>query len=260
MDIHAHNRDAWNHESESSDSPWCRPVDAATIDAARQGDWSVILTPNKPVPRNWFGDITGARILCLASGGGQQAPILAAAGAIVTSVDFSPAQLAKDAEIARREGLALDTVEADMTTFSGQVSTGHDLVFNATSNLFSSQILPVWRECSMVLKTGGRLLAGFMNPDFFLFDHDEIDAGGPLTARYPLPFSSARDLPAGRRNDRIRNREAFEHSHSLEEQIGGQIAAGFSVEGFYEDRWSPQATRLDPFMPTSFATLARKRD
>lgn len=258
MNVHDHNRDAWNVESDSGTSEWCQPVDAAAIAAARAGNWSVILTPNKPVPRDWFGEIAGARVLCLASAGGQQAPILAAAGAQVTSVDLSPAQLAKDAEVAAREGLALTTIEADMTDFADAVGDGYDLIFHATSNVFASQLAPVWRDCSAVLKPGGRLLSGFMNPDFFLFDHDDVDAGGPLTARYTLPFQAVRDLPADRREARIRNREALEYSHSLQDQIGGQIGAGFSIEGFYEDRWSAEATRLDPFMPTSFATLARK--
>ncbi|WP_323762193.1 class I SAM-dependent methyltransferase [Maricaulis sp.] len=258
MDVHDHNRDAWNAESDSGTSEWCQPVDAATIDAARSGDWSVILTPNKAVPRDWFGDIAGARVLCLASAGGQQAPILAAAGAEVTSVDLSPAQLAKDAEVAAREHLSLTTVEADMTDFSGAVDRGYDLVFHATSNVFASRLEPVWRNCAAVLRADGRLLSGFMNPDFFLFDHDDVDAGGPLTVRYRLPFEAVRDLPAKLRDARINNRDALEYSHSLQEQIGGQIDAGFSIGGFYEDRWSPDATRLDPYMPTSFATLARK--
>jgi SAM-dependent methyltransferase len=226
--------------------------------AARAGDWSVILTPNKSVPRDWFGNISGARVLCLASAGGQQAPILAAAGAEVTSVDLSPAQLAKDAEVAAREQLSLTTIEADMTDFAGAVDRGYDLIFHATSNVFASRLAPVWRDCAAVLKPGGRLLSGFMNPDFFLFDHDEVDAGGPLTVRHKLPFQAARDLPADLREARIKNREALEYSHSLQDQIGGQIDAGFVIEGFYEDRWSPEATRLAPFMPTSFATLARK--
>jgi SAM-dependent methyltransferase len=258
MNVHDHNRDAWNAESDSGTSEWCQPVDAATIAAARAGDWSVILTPNKSVPRDWFGNISGARVLCLASAGGQQAPILAAAGAEVTSVDLSPAQLAKDAEVAAREQLSLTTIEADMTDFAGAVDRGYDLIFHATSNVFASRLAPVWRDCAAVLKPGGRLLSGFMNPDFFLFDHDEVDAGGPLTVRHKLPFQAARDLPADLREARIKNREALEYSHSLQDQIGGQIDAGFVIEGFYEDRWSPEATRLDPFMPTSFATLARK--
>jgi len=258
MDVHAHNRDAWNAESDSGESEWCQPVETSIIDAARTGNWSVILTPNKPVPAHWFGEVKGARILCLASGGGQQAPVLAAAGADVTSLDLSPAQLAKDAEIARRDGLLLTTIEADMTDFSDRVEGPFDLIFHPASNVFAQHILPVWQECASVLKPGGRLLTGFMNPDYFLFDHDDLDAGGPLTARYRLPFRADRDLPADQQDRRMEASEPFEYSHSLEEQIGGQIAAGFIIEGFYEDRWSVEATPLDPYMPTSFATLARR--
>ena len=47
------------------------------------------------MPRDWFGVLAGARVLALASSGGQQAPLLAAAGAIVTVHDLSAAQLPK---------------------------------------------------------------------------------------------------------------------------------------------------------------------
>ena len=60
---------------------WTRPVSPEETGRGRLGDWSVYLTPNKPVPRDWFGEVEGRDILCLASGGGQQGPILAAAGA-----------------------------------------------------------------------------------------------------------------------------------------------------------------------------------
>ena len=39
------------------------------------------------MPADWFGDLAGAPVLCLASGGGQQGPLLAAAGARVTVFD-----------------------------------------------------------------------------------------------------------------------------------------------------------------------------
>ena len=52
--------------------------------------------------------------------------------------------------------------------------------------------------------------------------------------------------------------EALEFSHSLDEQIGGQLAAGLVVAGFYEDHWSEEATPLNSYMPTSMATLAIK--
>ena len=78
------NRRAWDREVER-DNPWTRPVDGEAIAAARAGNWNVVLTPTKPVPRDWFGDdIAGKKVLCLASGGGQQAPLLAAAGFTIT--------------------------------------------------------------------------------------------------------------------------------------------------------------------------------
>src|SRR5579859_5113386 len=64
MDVATHNRAAWNKESKSG-SRWCQPVNSEEICAARQGIWSVILTPNKGVPSDWFGNLKGKRVLCL---------------------------------------------------------------------------------------------------------------------------------------------------------------------------------------------------
>lgn len=257
-DLFEHNRQAWNRESLVGHSPWVQPVDADTVRRAREGDWQVILTPNRSVPRDWFGDVDGARILCLASGGGQQAPVLAAAGARVISFDASDEQLAKDALVAEREGLPLRTVRGDMADLGCFDDGAFDLVFHPVSNVFVPDVRPVWRECHRVLVPGGRLLAGFMNPDYFLFDHDAIERGEPATVTYPLPYSDVSHLDEARLRQRVEDGEALQFSHTLEVQIGGQIAAGFTITGFYEDRWNAEATRLDRYMPTSMATLARR--
>ena len=253
----SHNRDAWDNQSQG-DSEWCQPVDEATIAAAKDDKWSLILTPLKPVPRDWFGVIKNKKLLCLASGGGQQAPILAAAGADVTSFDLSDEQLEKDRLVARRDSLALSTTQGDMANLSPFEEGYFDLVFHPVSNVFSQDITTVWRECFRVLAPGGRLLSGFMNPDFYLFDHQALDKGGPLLVTYPLPFSDIDDLSASELKILADDKQAFEFSHSLDTQIGGQIAAGFHIAGFYEDRWSDEATRLNKYMPTSMATLAIK--
>jgi hypothetical protein len=54
--------------------------------------------------------LAGIEVLCLASGGGQQGPILAAAGAKVTVFDNSANQLVQDRLVADRDGLTIETV------------------------------------------------------------------------------------------------------------------------------------------------------
>jgi len=256
MDIVAHNRQAWDAEAEAGQSPWTQPVSPDVIAAARTGTWSVILTPLRTVPDGWFGPIQGARLLALASGGGQQAPVLAAAGATVTSFDNSGAQLDKDRAVAEREGLELTCMQGDMADLGALPDDSFDIVFNPVSTVFVPDLEPVWTECRRVLKAGGRLMTGFMNPDFFLFDHEAIDKGGPLEVRHALPYADTTHLDAGALADLARRREALQFGHSLDAQIGGLLRAGFRIEGFYEDRWSDEATPLNAFMPTSFAMLA----
>jgi hypothetical protein len=74
------NQQGWDRRVEEQDV-WTLRVSPEEISRARRGDWSVVLTPNRPVPRAWFGEVADKDVLCLASGGGQQGPILAAAGA-----------------------------------------------------------------------------------------------------------------------------------------------------------------------------------
>ncbi len=258
IDVHRHNRTAWDAESRSGSNPWCQPVAKSTIDEARNGDWDVILTPKKCVPQTWFDGVENKRVLCLASGGGQQVPILAAAGAKVTSFDISEAQLAQDELVAKRDGLDIELIQGDMTDLSCFEVERFELVFHPVSNVFCSDVRRVWHECYRVLATGGRLLSGFMNPCYFLFDHDALEEGGPLVVEHRLPFVEATDLLPHRLEQRLNHPEALEFSHSLDDQIGGQIDAGFVIAGFYEDRWTDEATRLNAYMPTSIATLALK--
>lgn len=114
----AYNRAAWDREVEDSNE-WTQPVGPEAIGRASAGDWSVVLIGYHAVPRDWFpAELVGVEILCLASGGGQQGPVLSAAGAAVTVLDNSPRQLGRDREVATREGLTLRTVLGDMRDLS----------------------------------------------------------------------------------------------------------------------------------------------
>ena len=257
MDVIEHNRRAWNRESRDG-SEWCAPVAPDVIRAARDGIWSVILTPNKSVPPDWLGDIRAKRVLCLASGGGQQAPVLAAAGACVTSFDLSEEQLSKDQEVASRDGLSLLCAQGNMSDLSGFSTESFDLVFHPVSNVFVPDVSAVWRECYRVLKPEGVLLAGFMNPSIFLFNHCEAEKTGSLVVRYPLPYSEPGSLSSGEQARWRESGRPAEFSHSLEAQIGGQLLAGFVLTGLYEDNWSDEATLLNQFAPVAIATRAVK--
>ena len=254
LDVTAHNRQAWDREV-ASGNPWSVPVTPAEIAAARRGEWSVVLTPVKPVPREWFGALAGTRVLCLASGGGQQSPLLAAAGASVTVLDNSPQMLARDGEVARREGLEVRLELGLMTDLSRFADASFDLVFHPVSNLFVPDIQPVWREVARVLAPGGALLAGFANPVLFLFDAGP-EGTGELVLRYKLPFSDLTSLPPAELAERRRKVEPLEFSHSLDEQIGGQLAAGLVLVAMFEDGFPGRS--VDAWTPTFIATRAVK--
>lgn len=257
MDVTQHNRGSWN-EAVKRGNPWSIPVGADEIARARVGDWRVILTPNRAVPAAWFGELRGRDVLGLGSGGGQQVPILAAAGARVTSFDASDAQLALDRQVADREGLAVRLERGDMADLSRFPDESFDLIFHPVSNVFAPDVKPEWRECARVLRPGGRLLAGFMNPTYYWFDHDAAEKSGQLVVKYPLPYSDLTSLTPAERAARIAANEALEFGHSLDDQIGGQLAVGLVVTGFYENDWSDEATPLNRYGPMYLATLARK--
>jgi len=250
-DVTVWNRAAWDREV-ARGNPWTVPVTSEQVAAARRGEWSVVLTPTKPVPRDWFGALAGARVLALASGGGQQAPILAAAGARVTVLDNSPSQLDRDREVAARDGLELRTELGLMTDLSRFADASFDLVFHPVSNLFIPDVRPVWGEAFRVLRPGGRLLAGFANPVLFVFDV-EPDARGEMVARHPIPYADTA-LAGEALEKRLASGEPLEYGHTLADQIGGQTDAGFAITGCFEDGFPEGA--VDRFLPTFIATFA----
>ncbi|NJD57869.1 MAG: SAM-dependent methyltransferase [Anaerolineales bacterium] len=253
MDVSSINRKRWDKQVELG-NPWTIPCSPEIIAAARQGEWSVLLTEQKPVPRRWFpDDLRGLDILCLASGGGQQGPIFASLGANVTVFDLSPRQLEQDRMVARREGLKLVTVEGDMRDLSAFGNECFDLILHPVSNVFCPEVLPVWREAFRVLRKGGVLLAGFDNPCNFIFDFPKAEQG-VFEVKYSLPYDATR-LTEEQRQREFGEDSPLEFSHSLEEQIGGQLQAGFRLLDIYEDG---QNSPLGKFMPGYIATRAVK--
>ncbi|WP_186002040.1 class I SAM-dependent methyltransferase [Corallococcus sp. Z5C101001] len=255
MDVRAYNREAWDREV-GRGNRWTVPVSPEVIAAARRGDWSVVLTPTKPVPRAWFGDLNGRDVLGLASAGGQQCPVLAAAGAHVTVFDNSPAQLRQDREVAEREGLELKLVEGDMKDLSAFADGSFDLIFHPCSNCFVDDVRPVWREAYRVLRPGGVLLSGLCNPVRYLFDPAQEEQG-VMRLKYPMPYSDFTSLSDEERRRYTDKGEPLCVGHSLEDQLGGQLDAGFVLTHLFEDRYE-EKDLLSTFLSTFMATRAVK--
>ena len=223
QDVNAETIDRWIREGWE----WGRPTSHETYENALKGEWDVLLTPTKPVPHEWFGELRGKKVLGLASGGGQQMPIFAALGAACTVLDYSPLQLESERLVAEREGYEIRIVRGDMTKPLPFADGEFDLIFHPVSNCYVEEVRPIWRECFRVLKPGGTLLSGtdhFLN---YIVDGEERQIVNTLPfnpLKNPAQMQQLRDEDAG-----------VQFSHSLEEQIGGQLEAGFALLALYED-------------------------
>jgi len=223
QDINAATVDRWVEDGWL----WGRPIDHETYVRAVNGDWEMVLTPTKPVPREWYGELRGKKVLGLASGGGQQMPIFAATGAIPTILDYSEKQLESERMVAAREGYGIEIIRGDMTKPLPFPDESFDLIFHPVSNVYVEDVIPIWKECYRILKKGGILLAGLDNGLNFAYDGNETGLQNVLPFN---PLKNPDHLKAMMEEDGV-----YEFSHTIEEQIGGQLAAGFRLTHVFGD-------------------------
>lgn len=254
MNVTNYNKIVWDRYV-ATKVRWTIPVSKADIENARKGIWNIVLTPTKPVPHTWFPNLNGLKILGLASGGGQQGPILAAAGADVTIFDNSENQLNQDRKLSAAFNLNIKTIQGDMKDLSVFADKSFDVVFNPCSVVFTDDVIPVWKECYRVLKTGGILMTGLINPIIYQLKQDNE----PFPLIYKQPYSDISSLPKEELDELIKNQETLEFGHTLTEQIGGQLSAGFLITDFFEDDWNGEKI-IDQYLPSFFATRAIKKD
>ncbi|MCR5781452.1 MAG: class I SAM-dependent methyltransferase [Clostridia bacterium] len=245
QDINADTIDRWIREGWE----WGKPVSHETYERAKRGDWDIFLTPTKPVPHSWLGDVNGRRVLGLASGGGQQMPVLAALGADCTVLDYSPLQLESERLVAEREGYDVRIVRGDMTKPLPFDDGEFDLIVHPVSNCYVREVRPIWKECFRVLKPGGKLISGTDHYINYIVDSEEKQIVNTL------PFD-----PIGN-PEQMKQLEAddagVQFSHSLEEQIGGQLEAGFTLLALYEDT-NGEGRLHEMNIPTFLAMCSQK--
>lgn len=229
---------------------WSREISHEEFLAARNGSFRLLLTPTKAVPAGWLGEVRGKKVLALASGGGQQGPVFAALGADTTVLDLTPAQLEKDALVARRENIRINLVEADMTQPLPFEDGSFDLIFHPVSNVYVETVAGIWRECFRVLRKGGRLLSGLDNGTNFIV---AIDDESRITT--PLPYNPLKN--PGQLEEALASGQGVQFSHGMEENIQGQIDAGFVLKGIYTDT-NGEGYLHELNIPTFYATFSEK--
>jgi SAM-dependent methyltransferase len=255
MDIYDYNRNAWTVQVENRNQ-WTLPVGQKEIDAALSGSVAVVLTPVKIVPQDWFPDLKGCDVLGLASAGGQQGPLLAAAGAHVTILDLTPAQLEQDRKVADQFGLSLRLVEGKMEDLSAFADKSFDLIFHPCSNMFTPHLDPVWSECFRVLRPGGIIMWGFTKPESLLIMPQKDDPND-FRLRYKMPYNDFDSLTPEEQTVYTRVNEPMLFAHSWEDQIGKLLASGFQLTHFFEDDWAGREP-IDAYFKSFVAARAVK--
>ena len=223
QDVNAETIDRWIKEGWE----WGKPISHELFERAKHGEWDVLLTPTKPVPHRWFGDLRGKRVLGLASGGGQQMPIFAALGAACTVLDYSPLQCESERQVAEREGYTIRIMREDMTKPLPFPDESFDLIFHPVSNCYVREVKPIWRECFRVLRRGGELLSGTDHFVNYIVDENEERIVNSLPFD---PLQNPEQMAQLQKDD-----SGVQFSHTLEEQINGQLEAGFQLLELYED-------------------------
>jgi len=168
-------------------------------------------------------------LLCLGAGGGKHSVIYAAAGALVTVVDLSPAMLALDREVAAERRLQVRTIEASMDDLAALAAGEFDIVVHPVSTCYVPDVRAVYREIARVTAVGGVYISQHKQPGSMQTDVKPTDQGYVVREPYyrtgPLPLA-----------ERSLHREegTLEFLHRWEDLLGGLCRAGFVIEDVLE--------------------------
>jgi SAM-dependent methyltransferase len=216
---HEHNRRAWDQ--------MVRKKQRFTQPAADDS----FAEPLKSVDGlGWLGEsIRGKKLLCLGAGGGKHAALYAAAGAEVTVVDISPAQLELDREVAAARELSLQTVEASMDHMPMFADGIFDVVIHPVSTCYVPNIEPVYCEVARITRSGGLYISQHKTPTSLQAETQVTTHGYELNEPYyrsgPLPPVIG---------SRHREEGTLEFLHRWEELIGLMCRSGFVIEDLVE--------------------------
>ena len=217
--VSEHNRRAWDarvHQGQAFTKP------------AEEADF---LNPLAAIDApGWLsGNIQDQELLCLAAGGGRQAPLYAAAGARVTVVDISPAMLELDRQIAAKRGLQIETLETSMDNLLMLDRGRFDIVIQPVSTCYVKDIIAVYHQIARIMQPGGLYISQHKQPVSLRANVKPTADGYHIKEPYyrdgPLP------QVAGSPH---REYGTLEFLHRWEQLLGGMCRSGFIIEDLLE--------------------------
>lgn len=217
---------------DANQQAWNRLADGGSL-FARVATDEECRTPLKVLDgRGWLPEsVAGLNVLCLASGGGWQSILYAAAGAIVTVVDLSEAMLKLDTREARRRRFQVQTVHASMDDLSMFADESFDIVHQPVSTCYVPDLKPVYAGVARVMRNHGLYIGQHKQPTSLQISHRNERHQFVIGVEYyhegPLPQQQ---------DTAYRESGATEYLHRLDQIIGDLCLAGFAIEDFREPK------------------------
>ncbi|MCB0063600.1 MAG: class I SAM-dependent methyltransferase [Caldilineaceae bacterium] len=216
---------------------------AAQLEYARPWlDLDVATARQRVDPLGHLGDVTGKRLLCLGSGGGQQSAAFALLGAETTVLDLTENQLAGDRLAAAHYGLPIRIEQGDMRDLSRFADDAFDIVYHGYSINFVPDPTVVFAQVARVLTVGGSYFLQWHNPFTQTIDETSWDGQGyRIQRRY-----QDEEIPADNFaetnwifEDTAGNPQSVagprEFRHTLSTMINGLVQQGFQIIGCQEE-------------------------
>lgn len=182
--------------------------------------------------RGWLPEsVAGLNVLCLASGGGWQSILYAAAGANVTVVDLSESMLRLDAREAKRRRFQVQTVHASMDDLSMLADESFDIVHQPVSTCYVPDLKPVYAGVARVVRSHGLYISQHKQPVSLQISHRNDRHQFVIGVEYyhegPLPQQQ---------DTSYRESGATEYLHRMDQIVGDLCLAGFVIEDLREPK------------------------
>ena len=215
-------------------------------------------------PSSWIPWDQIHSVLCVAGGGGEQAPLFAALGYEVTVVDLSAGQLERDREVARELGVSVECIRADMLDLSPLSGRLFDLVYQPISACYVPDVRRLYSEVAGITRPEGHYAVEHWSP---IHLQVAADVGWDGSAyRIDRPASSDEAL-LWRSAETWSGQVAMclHYCHTLDSLVGGLCDSGFDIVGLREpdvgDAAAEPATEahVAAYFPPFIRILARRR-